>query len=90
MFVCLCACVHRVDRRGGILIPYPHTHTHTYINNHREAAAARQRRVSSLRKQVAVKQAELGELDAWYNHLLDTFEDRCKVGVGRVDRGVGV
>ncbi len=34
---------------------------------------------------MAGQEAELKELDAWYNQLLDAFEDRCKVSwsVGR-------
>lgn len=55
------------------------THTYTTLSPHREAATARRARVKALRGQVAAKQAELGELDAWYNQLLDGFEDRCRV-----------
>jgi hypothetical protein len=37
--------------------------------------------VGRLREAVAAAEAELKELDAWYNQLLDAFEERCKVCV---------
>lgn len=41
--------------------------------------------MARLRDLVAGEEAELRELDGWYNQLLDAYEDRCKVCI----RGAG-